>query len=214
MDATNRKTLYNLPEYRALDMKRRKLISFHLLDGVAFSRACTMLGMNKTRESKREEITTCLAAFKTALDPTGDAEMWETIHRVEKMWGRGNTALNPAFANVNLPFEGIYVTPDGKPVNADGLPATAPQPATAATPEATQHATPCAACQKTIPAETTRYDVGAVTVCGHCRHVWNHTGVKPTGPSDPNLTRIEPQWGLNVVTVPDYVAPLPEVPRG
>lgn len=31
----------------------------------------------------------------------------------------------------------------------------------------------------------------------------------PDRPSDLNLTRVKPKWGLNVKTVPDYAEPLP-----
>jgi len=72
----------------------------------------------------------------------------------------------------------------------------------------------CDGCQKLLPLGVVGLIVGDSRVCGHCNHVWSHTGLKPTGPNDPNLTRVEPSWGLNVKTIVDYVDPLPEVPRG
>jgi hypothetical protein len=85
----------------------------------------------------------------------------------------------------------------------------APQPpAPPAPPEAILDAIPCAGCRKTIPAGSPRTVRCQSTVCGHCLHVWNHAGVCPTGADDPNLSRLEPRWGLNVTTIPDYVAPL------
>jgi len=212
----NRKLLYKLPEYRVLDTKRRKLIGFHLLDGVAFRRAATMLNLNKTRESKRADVVACLAAFNRALDPDGDAQKWETIRRVEIMWHRGSGGpSDEAFKNVNLPFDGLFLTPDGKPVDAAGNPVPAPvAPVYDWERKPDLSAVTCCSCAKVIPAGTPRVTYAAKTVCPHCDHVWKHTGTCPTGPNDPNLTRIEPRWGLNVVTVPDYVAPLPEAPRG
>jgi hypothetical protein len=215
MDATKRKRLYELPEYRVLDSKRRKLISFHILDGVAFSRACTMLTLNKTREAKRPDIKACLAAYNRAQDPSGEAALYETVLRMEKMWGLGPAiAGDEDFAAVNLPWNGIYLTPAGKPVDAVGMPVpTPPRPTPAApTPEALP-AIPCSGCEKTIPDGSPRFTRGSpdlrFAVCGHCNHLWIHTGLKPTGPTDLNLIRVEPKWGLNVKTVPDYVEPLP-----
>jgi hypothetical protein len=89
MDAIKRKRLYELPEYRVLDAKRRKLISFHLLDAVAFSRACTMLTLNKTREAKRSDIKACLASYNRAQDPYGQGQVEEHVRRLEEcVYGR------------------------------------------------------------------------------------------------------------------------------
>ena len=157
----------------------------------------------------------CLAAFGRAVDPEGNASLYETARRLELMWYGWKETADPDFATINLPYRGIFITPDGKPVDADGLPVPAPQaPAPRTPPEALKDAIPCAGCRKTIPAGTPRTVRCQSTVCGHCLHVWDHTGVMTAGPEDPSLTRIEPRWGLNVVTVPDYVVPLPEVPRG
>ena len=82
-NSNKRQMLYQLPEYRVLDTKRKKLISFHLLDRVAFSRACTMLTLNKSRESKREDVKACLKAFSEKQDPGGRTETLALIHWLE-----------------------------------------------------------------------------------------------------------------------------------
>jgi len=220
MDTTKRKRLYELPEYRVLDAKRRKLISFHLLDGVAFSRGCSMLNLNKTREAKRPDVKACLNSFNRAADPDGQAALYETVLRMEKLWGLAPAITGDQdFATVNLPWNGIFLTPEGKSVDAFGLPVPTPPRPVPATPNPdTLPAAPCAGCEKTIPEGSPRFTYGSEglrsTVCGHCNHVWSHTGLKPTGPNDPNLTRVEPKWGLNVKTIVNYVDPLPDVPRG
>ncbi len=132
MEATKRKRLYELPEYRVLDAKRKKLVSFHVLDGVSFSRACTMLALNKTRESKRTEVVTCLAAFNRAQDPDGRGQLYETARRLEILWYGIKSTPDEAFSTVNLPLStrGVFITADGKTVDAAGLVVPAPpQPA-------------------------------------------------------------------------------------
>jgi hypothetical protein len=128
MDATKRKRLYELPEYRVLDAKRKKLVSFHVLDGVAFSRACTMLNLNKTREAKRPDVKTCLAAFNRAQDPDGQGQLYETVRRLEILWYGIPSTPDENFATVNLPLStpGLFITPEGKTVDAAGLPIPAP----------------------------------------------------------------------------------------
>lgn len=99
MDATNRKALYALPEYRVLGPKQRKLISFHLIDGVKFTRACTMLGLNKSRESKRPEVVACLAAFNQSKDPDGRGRWWQEVRRLELLLdGHSTIAPDPNYA--------------------------------------------------------------------------------------------------------------------
>jgi hypothetical protein len=129
-----RRILYALPEYRVLDTKRRKLISFHLLDAVTFSRACTMLALNKTRERKRPDVIACLDAFTRAASPDVNATLYETVYRLELMWdGRGTGLGDPDFATINLPYAGGFITPDGKFVDATGtslpIPPRPPAPA-------------------------------------------------------------------------------------
>ena len=130
MDATKRKRLYELPEYRVLDAKRKKLVSFHVLDGVAFSRACTMLTLNKTREAKRPDVKICLAAFNRAQDPDGKSQLFETVRRMEILWYGIQSPAYDEFSTVNLPWgpeqPGMFLTPDGKTVDASGLPVPTP----------------------------------------------------------------------------------------
>ncbi len=128
MNSTKHQLLYRLLEFKVLNPKRKKLISAHLLEGVSLARGCTMLGLNLSRESKRDDVKACLKAFRLAQDPDGKAKLWEIIRRVELLWDRGESPADPDFAEVNLPFEGVLLTVDGHAVDAKGNPAPAPQP--------------------------------------------------------------------------------------
>jgi hypothetical protein len=110
MSNSNKKQdLYTLPEYRVLDSRRKKLVAFHLLDGVAMSRAATMLGLNKTRESKRPDVQACLHAFQERQDPGGCTETLALVHWLEGYFthaeiDRGNFQRYVDFWNEKGPF--------------------------------------------------------------------------------------------------------------
>jgi hypothetical protein len=196
MNSTKHQLLYRLLEFKVLAPKRKKLISAHLLEGVSLARGCQMLALNLSREKVRDDIKACLAAFRTAQDPTGQAAIWETIRRVEIMWGRSHAPADPDFADVNLPFDGIFLTPAGEPVNAKGHPATPPQPPPPSTEPSTHLGAfsdweqaqaakraelasrqVCDGCQGPMPGPA--YVAGIHAVCQPCGDIWNRTGKIP-----------------------------------
>jgi hypothetical protein len=195
-----RKTLYQLPEYRGItNRKRRQYLEAILIDKVPPTRAAKLLGQNAGRMAKDAQVKAVATAFQTQRDPGGLATMFEGARRLHLLWdGYCSTPADPDFADVNLPWgpeaPNVYLTPDGKTVDAAGHAIPAPSRPAPATPTATP-LTPCAGCQN--PAATIAVGTPSVAVCPKCKHVWDHTGVKPNGPNDPNLTRVEPRWGLN-----------------
>jgi hypothetical protein len=131
MNSTDHQRLYRLLEFRILTPKRRKLVAAHVLEGVSLARGCSMLALNVGRESRREDVTACLAAYRRSGDPEGKDELYEAARRLDILWNGASNSPNLAyeqFANVNLPLttKGIFITPDGKTVDASGKPVPAP----------------------------------------------------------------------------------------
>src|SRR5207253_3108252 len=132
MNSNDHQRLYRLLEFKVLSPKRRKLVAAHVLEGVSLARGCSMLALNVGRESRREDITVCLAAYRRSQDPEGKEELYETTRRLDLLWNGVNnpTLAYDQFATVNLPWgsnrPGLYLTPDGKTVDAAGLPVAAP----------------------------------------------------------------------------------------
>lgn len=116
---------------------------------------------------------------------------------MEKLWGLGPViARDPDFATVNLPWNGIFLTAEGKPVDAFGLPVqTLPRPV-----PATQKPDPCrlplapAARRplRRVHRDSLSGEALRSVVCGHCNHVWGHTGIKPTAQQTRAATRGAP----------------------
>jgi hypothetical protein len=194
MNSNDHQRLYRLLEFKVLNPKRKKLIAGHLIEGISLARGCTLLGLNLSREVKREDIKACLAAYTKAGDPDGKAAMWETIRRVELMWKRtGPTTPDPAFAKVNLPFDGVFVTPDGQAVDAKGRPTAAPEPLPSTAGPST-HLGAFSEWEQALAAE--QAELASRSICSHCQgpmvppgtiagtHVycptcadaWHHTG--------------------------------------
>jgi hypothetical protein len=195
-----RAILFKLPEYRAIsNRKKRHYLESVLIDRIVPTRAAKLLGLNAGRMTKDREVRAVAEAFQVRRDPGGLASMFEGARRLHLLWdGYCSTPADPDFAEVNLPWgpeaPNVYLTPEGKTVDAAGHAIPAPSRPAPVTPAATPAAT-CAGCQK--PDATIAVGTPSVAVCPKCKHVWDHTGVKPNGPNDPNLNRVEPRWGLN-----------------
>jgi hypothetical protein len=159
MNSNDHQRLYRLLEYKVLNTKRRRLVAAHVLDGLSLAAGCKLIGLNVGRESRREDVIACLAAYRRAQDPDGKDELYETTRRLDLLW---NGVHNPAlaydqFATVNLPWgpehPSIYLMPDGKTVDAAGLPVPAP-------PKPDLSKRPCDSCGVDYPHGT---------VCGACQ---------------------------------------------
>src|SRR5438309_11642638 len=84
MRSTKHQTLYRLPEFRALNPKRQKLLAAHLLEDVSLARGCDMLALNLSRESRNPGVVDCLKAFNLSQDPDGQGQVEEHVRRLEE----------------------------------------------------------------------------------------------------------------------------------
>ena len=246
MTVTPQNRLWKLDSYRALDDKRRRLVSAILLEGLSFAAGCRLLAMNQTREAANLDLQRCLTDFRSAIpepiapkadkrkgldfEDEEDEASWALHTAIDRMdparaGGPGDKvpsdeAAYAAETIVEIPrtveLAGLDVQKIARCealMRAELRRYSDQVSQREARKAEVANRTHCDGCQKTLPPDVGTI-VGDFKVCGHCNHVWRHTGIKPTGPTDPSLTRVEQSWGLNVVTVPDYVAPLAEVPRG
>ena len=90
MNSNDHQRLYRLLEFKVLSPKRKKLVAAHVLEGVSLARGCSMLALNVGRESRREDITACLAAYRRSQDPEGKDELYETTRRLDLLWNGVN----------------------------------------------------------------------------------------------------------------------------
>jgi len=132
MNSKDHQRLYNLLEFKVLNAKRKKLVSAHVLDGLSLAAGCKLLGLNLSRESKNSSIAGCLAAYRRSQDPEGKDELYEAARRLDILWNGASNSPNLAyeqFATVNLPLDtpGVFITPDGKTVDASGKPVLYPR---------------------------------------------------------------------------------------
>ncbi len=117
---------------------------------------------------------------------------------MEKLWGLGPViARDPDFATVNLPWNGIFLTAEGKPVDAFGLPVpTLPRPV-----PATQKPDPCR-----LPlAPAARRPLRRVTAI--------RLAAKPCGLSSAGIATMSGAIPASSPR-PNRPEPLPEVPPG
>jgi hypothetical protein len=89
------KELYSSAPYRALDDRRKKLVSAILIYGQSFSAAARVAKLNQSREQKNPKVQFCLSQFgaKLAADaeaPAAPLDIYEEVRRLEWMldgWG-------------------------------------------------------------------------------------------------------------------------------
>jgi len=88
--------LWRMPEYRALDPKRRKLASAILLENQSLTAACNGIGgLNSSREKKNKLLAACLRAFNlsggpsdaTEMTSAADANLYDHVRRLEELPG-------------------------------------------------------------------------------------------------------------------------------
>jgi hypothetical protein len=106
--------LWRMPEYRALDPKRRKLASAILLENQSLTAACNAIGgLNSTRERQNKKLAACLRAFNLSGGPSdatettsaADANLYDHIRRLEELLGAAPTDPEPGCSDTIIELE-------------------------------------------------------------------------------------------------------------
>jgi hypothetical protein len=108
--------LYKLRTYRAIKAnKHRRYVELIVVDGMAPSRAASLLTLNSGRVSRDPDIAACLDEIKLDRDPTGRNQIYETARRVGlHRDGFSASSHYPEFDLESLPFDGILLDKDGR----------------------------------------------------------------------------------------------------